>query len=237
MKVGNWNDWPAELHEGPEQRKRQASAVDYKMTPLSLDRDSQTCQIQGSGKVPYNVSLAECTCSDFTRRKKPCKHMYRLAMELGIFPAEYYSYSDGGYSWIDSIDRIEKYPESVQEEFCYIFSETKRRMEDFQRKKTAELDTLIADGYVLETGKDTPKYRRVRLIFDFFKDYKKVNSYFKRKLSGGNSYWDPDTGDYIYTYPDDEVSALLAERGFIDPSSIHSSEYIATVSLSGISLK
>ncbi len=98
MKVMEWNDWPQEMHGGPEQRKRQASAVDYKMTPLSLDRDSQTCQIQGSGKAPYNVSLVECTCSDFTRRKKPCKHMYRLAMELGIFPAEYYSYSDGGYS-------------------------------------------------------------------------------------------------------------------------------------------
>lgn len=235
MKVMEWNDWPQEMHKGPEQRKRQASAVDYKLTPLVIDKETQTCQIQGSGKKPYEVSLISCTCSDFTRRKKPCKHMYRLAMELGVFPAEYYSYTDGGYSWLDAIDRIEKYPDSVQKEFYSLFSETRRNMEGFGRRKSVELDTLIADNYVLEIGKETPKYRRVRLIYDFFKDYKKLNSYFNRKIFNGNSYWDPETGEYIHTYPDDEISHLLVDRGFIDPKLIEDPVHSVSISLFGSS--
>ena len=41
--------------------------------------------IKGSGKQAYEVYLENCTCMDFMRRKLPCKHMYRLAHELGVF--------------------------------------------------------------------------------------------------------------------------------------------------------
>lgn len=40
------------------------------------------------GKIKnYDVSLDKCTCVDFGLRRKPCKHIYRLAIELGIFNA------------------------------------------------------------------------------------------------------------------------------------------------------
>jgi len=66
------------LHEGYDQLQRQQRALDLKMT--SVNRDKQTGTIKD-----YFVSLDKCTCVDFQKRHKPCKHIYRLAFELGIF--------------------------------------------------------------------------------------------------------------------------------------------------------
>lgn len=32
----------------------------------------------------YNVTLNNCTCTDYKIHKRPCKHMYRLAMAIGL---------------------------------------------------------------------------------------------------------------------------------------------------------
>jgi len=32
----------------------------------------------------YTVTLNSCTCPDYNKRKRPCKHMYRLAMAIGL---------------------------------------------------------------------------------------------------------------------------------------------------------
>ena len=74
-----------EFHDHPDQLSRQKSAAGKKLTPISVDHENKTCQIKGSGKSAYEVNLSSCTCSDFMKRKMPCKHMYRLAHELGIF--------------------------------------------------------------------------------------------------------------------------------------------------------
>lgn len=42
-----------------------------------------SADIKGESGSIYHVTLSSCTCPDFTSRKKPCKHMYRLALELG----------------------------------------------------------------------------------------------------------------------------------------------------------
>ena len=69
------------LHEEPEQVKRQERATTLQLD--SIDRDARTGKIKN-----YDVALNGCTCVDFSRRHKPCKHMYRLATELGVFPVE-----------------------------------------------------------------------------------------------------------------------------------------------------
>ena len=76
--------WP-EQNAGPDEEKRLNSAQQSKTSPTSIDREHETGVFYGSGKLPYQTSLAACTCNDFVKRKKPCKHIYRLAMELGIF--------------------------------------------------------------------------------------------------------------------------------------------------------
>lgn len=58
------------------------SALSERMTieyPLSAH-----ARIQSSSGATYSVSLTSCTCPDFQNRHQPCKHMYRLALELGL---------------------------------------------------------------------------------------------------------------------------------------------------------
>ena len=66
------------LHEEHEQLERQKKSLGLKMN--SIDRENQSGTIKN-----YFVSLDGCTCVDFGRRHKPCKHIYRLAFELGVF--------------------------------------------------------------------------------------------------------------------------------------------------------
>lgn len=66
----------------PEQIKRMKSAKSAKMAPVSIDYMGQTALFAGSGKKPYETTVDSCTCRDFFVRRLPCKHIYRLRMEL-----------------------------------------------------------------------------------------------------------------------------------------------------------
>lgn len=66
-----------------ERAKREKKAASAECTPLSLDKEKQTGVFKGSGGS-YNTSLDSCSCRDNILRRLPCKHMYRLAAELGI---------------------------------------------------------------------------------------------------------------------------------------------------------
>lgn len=74
------NFWTAEtsLHNQPDQVKRQKSALRLKVE--NIDTEAQSGIIN-----EYTVSLSECSCQDYKMRHMPCKHMYRLAHELGCF--------------------------------------------------------------------------------------------------------------------------------------------------------
>ena len=79
MTFGSWDE---SLHRQPAQvgcRKRAASVVLQNINPAA-----GTALADGSGELPYEVSLEYCTCGNFTGTRKPCKHMYRLASELGL---------------------------------------------------------------------------------------------------------------------------------------------------------
>ena len=67
-----------ELHSKQDQLNRQKRAL--RLNVESIDFETRSGKING-----YDVSLANCTCVDFSMNQKPCKHMYRLAHELGIF--------------------------------------------------------------------------------------------------------------------------------------------------------
>lgn len=96
----------ANLHSETDQLKRQKSALSLKMA--TLDAENQVGTIKN-----YSVSLENCTCTDFSRRHKPCKHMYRLAMDLGIFKVD-----NEGIKDLDNAPKPEKniprYPVSYE---------------------------------------------------------------------------------------------------------------------------
>ena len=75
------------VHSEYEQLQRQQRATELQMD--SIDVENQTGKIKD-----YDVSLENCTCVDFERRGKPCKHMYRLAIELGIFSVDEEKFSE-----------------------------------------------------------------------------------------------------------------------------------------------
>ena len=68
---------------------RRNKALSGELTPISVDRENRTGKFVGSKANVYDTSLDSCTCVDFIvnlGQQKPCKHMIRLAMELGEYP-------------------------------------------------------------------------------------------------------------------------------------------------------
>lgn len=51
---------------------------------VTISPEEQTAKIVGSDGT-YDVTLNSCTCHDFQMRQLPCKHIYKLAFELGYF--------------------------------------------------------------------------------------------------------------------------------------------------------
>ena len=81
MTFGKWDE---SIHDDLEQLKRIASANSLKSAQVQVNKENQSAIIQGSGSTPYEITLNSCTCFDFESRQLPCKHMYRLALELGL---------------------------------------------------------------------------------------------------------------------------------------------------------
>lgn len=79
MIFGNWNE---DVHKDVEQIKRMVFMQRIKSENITIDAASETATVVGSDGV-YDVSLDKCTCFDFESRQLPCKHIYRLAFELG----------------------------------------------------------------------------------------------------------------------------------------------------------
>ena len=77
--------WDEIVHDSPDQQKRIESSKKKECTPLQLNGEDGV--FKGS-KKNYFTTLSSCTCVDFSMRKLPCKHMYRLAFELNVFGSE-----------------------------------------------------------------------------------------------------------------------------------------------------
>lgn len=72
------------LSDKPEERKkREVKAASAECVPISISAEDQSGIFEGTTKK-YNTYLDFCECTDFRRRHFPCKHMYRLAQELGL---------------------------------------------------------------------------------------------------------------------------------------------------------
>ncbi|GHU95788.1 hypothetical protein FACS1894208_09240 [Clostridia bacterium] len=88
MNFGNW-DWANPLMYGEDEESRLAKARLAATSPASVDVENQTAIFKGSGKNPYKTTLDKCTCVDFAQRKTPCKHIYRLALELELIDGDF----------------------------------------------------------------------------------------------------------------------------------------------------
>lgn len=115
--------WPEEIHDSPDQQKRLQSAKGPAVTPISVNSETQTGVFGGSGNKPYQVGLNECTCGDFVRRKRPCKHIYRLAMELGLLASTFTVSANPrmNISLAEAVGEIENYSDETQQFLINLF--------------------------------------------------------------------------------------------------------------------
>lgn len=73
-----------ELHNEPEQIKRQERISQINVVQLDKKLKKMITD-KADDYDEFTVTLENCTCKDFIFRRRPCKHMYKLANELGIF--------------------------------------------------------------------------------------------------------------------------------------------------------
>ena len=72
---------------------RAVRAVKVKVVSLDLNNDDPAGKFIGSNGNEYTCTLDDCTCPDFAinerkGKRQPCKHIIRLAMEIGILNRE-----------------------------------------------------------------------------------------------------------------------------------------------------
>ena len=75
---------------------------------ISLNKIKMKMRISGTYHPSeiYTVTLNHCDCKDFEERHLPCKHIYRLALELGIVSPEWdlSGLTPETKSWIDQLN-------------------------------------------------------------------------------------------------------------------------------------
>lgn len=121
-----WSLWGTDLISDDYAKKRIKSAQSKKLTPVKVDRDDLYAYFQGShGR--YETFLDSCPCGDFVRSHRPCKHIFRLAIELGLMDIAV-EHDDSAipvpYKEIvkldDTIDMVEKLSDEAQEKLLRI---------------------------------------------------------------------------------------------------------------------
>lgn len=101
--------WDCSILETIDGIKRVQSAKSLPADRISsLDRTSQSAVFRGSDGDLYSVTLSSCDCIDFYRNNLPCKHIYRLAYELGydISLPEFDPYKAYDYDISEDIQRL-----------------------------------------------------------------------------------------------------------------------------------
>lgn len=84
----SFGNWEPGIHDEKSQKNRINRAINELPPPLMLDINAKEAEFVGSNGELYKTSLNSCECMDFAKRKLPCKHIYRLAIELGVFKAD-----------------------------------------------------------------------------------------------------------------------------------------------------
>lgn len=151
------NTWSPETHETDYAKKRIISAKSAKLTPIKIDAEDFYGYFQGkSGR--YETFLDYCPCGDFHRSKLPCKHIYRLAIELGLMNIDVETNFNAvltpkkeQVSLDEIIDIIESLSEAAQQKLCNIASQIRSTTPTCYVAPDDSLSELIAVGIVTET--------------------------------------------------------------------------------------
>ena len=219
--------WPSDIHTDEYALKRISSAKAAKMTPVLVNKEDCFAYFQGShGR--YETFLDSCPCGDFKRSKRPCKHIYRLAMELGLLDSEFITDSSKIPLPLDErlplesvIDLVESLPENLQRRLLDISIGCDSADHESRIYMDEEIEELLKSGIiVLKPVSKRSRKCCVALIQTITPRH--VHFYLNRKY-GHASYYVEDTGDLIDVplietkLPDDAITLQLIKRGYYTP--------------------
>ena len=87
----SFGEWNEKVHRGAAQSDRFEKASHECLGLISYDVDSGTAKVSGSTGTEYTTTLDYCSCPDFDKRSKPCKHIYFLALQMGYTSDDFYN--------------------------------------------------------------------------------------------------------------------------------------------------
>lgn len=109
----------------PNDKTKLEKAVKANLTPLEFDAESGYAEFSGRHGY-YCTTLDECrTENGPCGGGHPCKHMYRLAMQLGLIPGDCkndlskITYKRHGIPLANAIERAESVSKESQKYLCY----------------------------------------------------------------------------------------------------------------------
>ena len=87
----SFGEWNEKVHRGAAQSDRFEKASHECLGLISYDVDTGTAEVSGSTGTKYTTTLDYCSCPDFEKRSKPCKHIYVLALQMGYTSEDFYN--------------------------------------------------------------------------------------------------------------------------------------------------
>lgn len=241
-----WDKWDSSLLNDDYAKKRLISAKSKKLTPVFVNRDDCFACFQGShGR--YETFLDSCPCGDFRRSKRPCKHIFRLALELGVLAGQYEADNSAIPPVVteqlplsDALDIVERLGDGAQRIILDIARSTTSNKPEKRVKISPALEEVVVSG-VVEITSSSPKSVVVRFSDKFNRS--KIHKYLHRKYDSVDFLTDDENMKYVQIplletiLPDDDVTAELKKRGYgenMGKSGITSSGIASmTISLGG----
>lgn len=240
--IQSFGNWKPEIHEMPDQQTRLKSGKSSKTTPTSIDKEKQTGVFPSSKAKPYSTTLESCTCGDFLVRKLPCKHMYRLAIELGKLnePAKTGTNKNLQISLKDAVAALEHLSDDFQKSLMQCLWNDKGAVHIWEAADDMELLRTCPLVEIQELPDDAIEGNAIAFIIseNFRSSRRKAYIYLKRKFdweyfTGGKYPYGSESGpmelkmsvgengtvesewnnDKKYYFPDDEITELLTLYG------------------------
>lgn len=149
--------WDSSIHESDFAVKRIKSAKSAKLTPVKIDPTDCYGYFQGThGR--YETFLDYCPCGDFHRSKLPCKHIYRLAIELGLMNEKVKNDKNAIATPKNEricldyvIDIVENLSAAAQRELLTIASNIRSTNPTYLTEQNTYISELIKCGIIVES--------------------------------------------------------------------------------------
>ena len=207
--------------------RRMAAAKSKILTPVRVDKESLVGYFQGR-RGRYKTTLESCQCGDFLHGGGKCKHILRLAMELGVLDVKFES--DAAYiptpksdacSLTSAVDYVEKLSDEAQILLKEIFFEISEKVPVCKVMMSEALEEIV-DQKILKIMPPEGRERSHRVSCSGWCPKGKVQKYLSRKF-GLREIFCEESGGFEFVpaletkLPDDEVTKELIARGYYTP--------------------